>query len=245
VADPPLPMLQASAGALAARLGLPVARDALDASELLLVCTPERIELRDPRTPRVGPVYVDFGATIPSGAALSRRQPLARALGKRSRTVIDATAGWGGDAFLLACLGFEVTAMERNAVVVALLEDGLTRALRNAHLAQALGGRLRIVHGDARALLPALDPRPDAVFIDPMFPPKRKSSAAVRKEMRLLRLLVGDDADAAELLAVSRACARERVIVKRPDDAAPLAARPATTYRGKLVRYDVYPVARQ
>jgi 16S rRNA (guanine1516-N2)-methyltransferase len=73
-----------------------------------------------------------------------------------------------------------------------------------------------------------------------MFPAKRKKSAAVRKEMRLLRLLVGEQEDAPDLLSVAREVATERVVVKRPVDAAPLAPGPSASYAGKLIRYDVY-----
>jgi 16S rRNA (guanine1516-N2)-methyltransferase len=52
--------------------------------------------------------------------------------------------------------------------------------------------------------------------------------------------VVGDDADALALLEVSRRTALERVVVKRPDDAPPLAPDPSMRIAGKLVRYDVY-----
>ncbi len=229
LADPPGGATETAAAALAARLHLPHAT-ALPDAELLLVCTPQRLELR---AARMGPVYVDFTAR----PALTRRQPLARAIGRQARTVVDATAGFAQDAFLLAGLGLTVTAIERNAVVAALVEDGLRRA--------AGGARLRIVCAEAATLLPQLDPAPDVVYLDPMFPPKRKKSAAVRKEMHVLRALVGADTDTQALLAAGLRCARQRVVVKRPDDAPPLAPHPAVSYPGKLVRYDVYlPVRR-
>ncbi|HSD97968.1 MAG TPA: class I SAM-dependent methyltransferase, partial [Sulfuricaulis sp.] len=80
----------------------------------------------------------------------------------------------------------------------------------------------------------------EVIYLDPMFPPKRKKSAAVKKEMRLLRDLVGDDPDAKELLEISRHVALDRVVVKRPDHAPPLAPDPSMSLAGKLVRYDVY-----
>ena len=80
---------------------------------------------------------------------------------------------------------------------------------------------------------------PDVVYLDPMFP-LRKRSALAKKEMRVLRRLVGDDEDAGELLEVARRAARRRVVVKRTPEAPPLAAAPTMSYRGKLVRYDVY-----
>jgi 16S rRNA (guanine1516-N2)-methyltransferase len=77
------------------------------------------------------------------------------------------------------------------------------------------------------------------VVIDPMFPPKRKRSALPRKEMAVLREVVGSDLDAAELLRIARKCARMRVALKRGDDAEALAA-PEWTIGGTTVRYDVW-----
>jgi 16S rRNA (guanine1516-N2)-methyltransferase len=233
------PARAAEAEALARELGVPLVGEPAGGAELLLVVTAERLELRDGLDPRVGPVYADFGRLDlrPYGPSLSRRQPLARAFGRKVRTVVDATAGLAQDALLLALLGLRVTAIERSPVAAALARDGLRRF--SAERGVALDARLELRTGDARTLLATL-PAPDAVYLDPMFPPKRRKSAAVRKEMRLLRALVGDDADAAELLAVARARARERVVVKRPDDAPPLAPGPHASIAGKLVRYDIY-----
>jgi 16S rRNA (guanine1516-N2)-methyltransferase len=119
-------------------------------------------------------------------------------------------------------------------VVAALVNDALGRDRQTA--------LLRLIVGDARTILPTLDPAPDVIYLDPMFPPKRRKSAAVRKELALLRRLAGDDPDAHELFEVARRCARQRVVVKRPDHAAPLAPNPTVSYGGKLVRYDVYRV---
>lgn len=232
--------LKSRAEKLARELDLPLAITGVADSDLQLILTPEHLELRDCRDPRTGPVYVDFSHLDlrPYSANLSRRQPLARAFGKKSQTIVDATAGYAQDALLLALMGFRITAIERSPVVAALARDGLNRL--TALTGITLSERLQYVNGDSRALLPALAPRPDAIYLDPMFPPKRRKSAAVKKEMRLLRELVGDDADALELLGIGRAIARDRVVVKRPDDAPPLAPDPSMSLTGKLVRYDVY-----
>lgn len=208
--------------------------------ELILVRTAKCLELRDNRYPRMGPVCVDFTEidVRPHSPNLSRRQPLARAIGKKTRAVVDATAGFCQDALLLALMGFHVLAIERSPIVSALALDGLQRFAAQTGI--ALINRLQLVKGDARALLAATVPRPEAIYLDPMFPPKRKKSAAVKKEMRLLRTLVGDDPDALELLEISRRVALDRVVVKRPDDAPPLAPDLSMSLTGKLVRYDVY-----
>jgi len=226
---------------LARELQLPIAGTGKgDDYDLLLVLTPERLELRDNHDPRVGPVLADFSGLDlrPYSRNLSRRQPLARAFGKKTRTIADATAGYAQDALLLALMGFQVTAIERNKVVAALAQDGLRRLAEKTGL--PLEKKLSLLTGDARALVTKLSPRPDAIYLDPMFPAKRKKSAAVKKEMRLLRALVGDDPDAVELFEICRRVALGRVVVKRPDDAPPLVPDPSMSIAGKLVRYDVY-----
>ena len=235
---------EAAARRIAAALGLPF-RSPADATalegELILVHTASKLELHEPATGiRLWVEYTpaELRRYLPGAG----RDLLRRALGTKVRRVADATAGLGRDAVHLACLGYVVTAIERNVIVAALAQDGLNRA-RAAGLLPHDNPAWSTA--DAYAVLPTLDPPPEAVYIDPMFPPKRKHSAAVRKEMRLLRALVHDDRDALDLLTAARACATDRVVVKRPDDAPPLAPNPTATYAGKLVRYDVYRTVRK
>lgn len=225
-----------AARALARRLGLRFYDLAPAAVALQLIQTETHIELRDGASG--ARLRVEFSA-----AELRRyraggggRNPLRRAIGPGARRVVDATAGLGRDAVHFAALGYRVIAIERNVVVSALACDALARACARGLLAP---DNPQWLTGDARVALPALDPAPETIYLDPMFPPKRKKSAAVRKEMLFLQRLVVDDA-AAELLALARACASDRIVVKRPIDAAPLAAGAVAVYRGNLVRYDVY-----
>jgi 16S rRNA (guanine1516-N2)-methyltransferase len=238
----------ARARALAQRLRLPlrsapppISGRACD--DLSLAVTPERLELRSGAGGRLGPIYVDF-----VGGALGferRRNPaglLYRAIAPRGGrlSVIDATAGLGRDAFRLARHGHQVTALERNPVLVALLEDGLERALRLPELAEVFA-RFRLVAGEAGQVLANLPEaeRPDVIYLDPMFPPQQKA-ALVKKEMRVLRRLVGDDPDAGALLDLARRAARQRVVVKRMRLAPPLGDGAARSYADKTTRYDVY-----
>ena len=187
-------------------------------------------------------VRCDLAAmSLKGGRAEARAMPIVKAVGD-ARTVVDATGGLLGDAFLLAVAGYEVTAIERSALVYLLAKDGLERAERDVRLAELLGGRLKVVHADAREWLAAragTAEAPDAVVIDPMFPPKKKKSALPRKEMVALREAVGADLDAAELLAAARACARKRVVLKRGDDA-PELAKADWSIEGTTVRFDVW-----
>ena len=66
---------------------------------------------------------------IRTGAGtLSRKQPLARAVGRQSERVLDLTSGFGSDTTLLAGMGFQVECRERHPIVYALLQDALQRA---------------------------------------------------------------------------------------------------------------------
>lgn len=94
--------------------------------------------------------------------------------------------------------------------------------------------------GNAIELLGTLDRRPDCIYLDPMFPPKRKKSALAKKSMVVLRDLLGDDLDKEVLFAAAMAATGKRVVVKSPDYAEPLGGKPSESFQGKLLRYDVY-----
>src|SRR5690606_28288555 len=105
-------------------------------------------------------------------------------------------------------------------------------------------GRMHLVCEDSGHLLSRLDKEsaPDVFYIDTMFP-ERSKSAKVKKEMQLFQLVVGEDADADELLELALGKARHRVVVKRPRHAPALGTgKPGLEFVGKSVRFDVYPL---
>lgn len=164
--------------------------------------------------------------------------------------VVDATAGLGRDAFLLATCGAEVTLLERNPVLALLLANALRQALvidASAIVKNGALSRLHLLHQDAVLYLRGLADgvRPDVVYCDPMFPP-RKKSAAVSGDMQILHLLVGQALDASDLLAAALRVAVRRVVVKRPLRAPALLAtglehiRPAYVLAGRSSRFDIY-----
>jgi 16S rRNA (guanine1516-N2)-methyltransferase len=198
------------------------------------------LELRAPGDRPGTGARVDLGAADARGI---RSLPVVRSMGDRVRTVADATAGLLGDAWLLALAGFEVTAFERSPTVARLVRDGLRRAAADPRVDRAALARLRFEEADAAAALDVAGPGSfDAVLVDPMFPPKRRESALARKDVRLLRAAVGDDPDAAALLAAARRAARVRVAVKRADDSPPIegAPEPDVRFEGRTSRVDVY-----
>ncbi len=197
----------------------------------------------EPGAPRL---VVDFlhGRWRRRAAGHVRNERLIKAVFGRHKTsdgplrVVDATAGLGGDSFLMALAGAEVLAFERHLVVHALLADGLWRARQNPELAEAVN-RIRLRAGDCLQQKPF--PAGKVIYLDPMFPSRRKS-AQVKKNMQALHRLVGvgqHDADRLLLSALRQSVAK--VVVKRPRLAAPLAGKqPASQVVGKTNRFDVY-----
>ncbi|HEG4448463.1 TPA: class I SAM-dependent methyltransferase [Aeromonas hydrophila] len=231
------------AEALASQLGQ------TDLPQFALVFTTARLELRKLDEPKLGAVYVDFV----EGAVAHRRkfgggrgQSIAKAVGLKASAmprVVDATAGLGRDAFVLASLGCKVTMIERSPVVAALLQDGLARAALDPEIGPWVRERMQLLHGPAVETLLGLTERPDVIYLDPMFPHKQKS-ALVKKEMRVFQSLVGPDLDADALLPAALAMADKRVVVKRPDYAGWLNEhKPSMAIETKSNRFDVYVMA--
>ena len=236
------PELAESARGWAERLGLPLQGEA----EFALQLGDQGLQLVELGPQAPGPVRVDFV----EGAVAHRRlygggsgQMIAKAVGVQSGvrpSVLDATAGLGRDAFVLATLGCAMTLSERQPIIAALLEDGLARAARDAEVAP-IAVQMRLLQGNAIELMQNWqDEPPQVIYLDPMFP-HRDKSALVKKEMRLFRPLVGDDLDAPALLQAALALASHRVVVKRPRKAPIIdGAKPSHALEGKSSRYDVY-----
>lgn len=213
---------------------------------MALVLTPERLELRKRDEPKLGAIYVDFvGGTMGHRRRFGggRGEAVAKAVGIKGSylpDVVDATAGLGRDAFVLAALGCKVRMIERNPVVAALLDDGLARGYRDEEIGPWLQERMTLLHGSSLTALSEISPRPQVVYLDPMYPHRQKS-ALVKKEMRVFQGLVGADEDADGLLEPARRLATKRIVVKRPDYAPPMADIPAqAAVTTKSHRFDIY-----
>jgi 16S rRNA (guanine1516-N2)-methyltransferase len=162
----------------------------------------------------------------------------ARVRGAEAPTAVDATAGLGEDALLLAAAGFEVTLCERDPVIAALLADALARVQEDERLAE-VAGRMQLVEGDAKETLASLDEAPDVVFLDPMFPERRRR-ASTNKKLQLFQRLERPCEDEEALMAAALAARPRKVVVKRPLKGPYLAGvKPSSSLAGKVVRYDV------
>lgn len=215
-------------------------------SILALVLTKERLELRKLDEPKLGAIAVNFV----DGTMAHRRkfgggrgEAIAKAVGIKGDylpSVIDATAGLGRDAFVLASIGCRVLLVERNPIVAALLEDGLNRAYQDTEIGEFMQERMILADIRNISQLDLPMQSTDVVYLDPMYPHKQKS-ALVKKEMRVFQHLVGADLDSDNFFLPAKTLAKKRVVVKRPDYAPFLAdQKPDFSQKTKNHRFDIY-----
>ncbi len=133
------------------------------------------------------------------------KEPLLQAVkikGKLPQTLIDTTPGVMKDSIMLASRGIKITAIERHPLLFVIVRQALS----------FLDLDIDYHFGDSSILLPEFSAQ--VIYLDPMYPSKKKS-AQVKKDMQILHSLVGKDDDAEKLLQVARQ-QQARVIVKRP-----------------------------
>jgi 16S rRNA (guanine1516-N2)-methyltransferase len=221
----------------AAQYQLPMTEMGSTAYDFLLIKTARGWELQDTKA-YLKPWRVDF--MTPELQQRAKRasiktELIAKAVGLKPGSqlkVLDATAGIGRDSFILACLGCQVTLLERSPVLAILLQDALRQI---SYL------KLSLHYGDAKGYLEHCDAAMfDVIYLDPMFPEKTKA-ALVKKDMQILQGLVGADEDSEELFEAARKTGVKRIVVKRPKTAPPLGPQmPNHQVLSKDYRFDVY-----
>jgi len=234
------------ASSFAAQHQLPLLNEKDKAFELQLIFGDERIELYDQQLNTS--IYVDFV----SGALAHRQQfgggrgqAIAKAIGLKqgkNPAVLDVTAGLARDAYILATLGCRMTLVEQSSILCALIEDGIKHGLENEQIAQILSGQFELHNQNAINFMNKLsdEQRPDVIYIDPMYP-ERKKSALVKKDMQILQRLLGKNENDGELLEAALNFTKERVVIKRPVHAPCLTdTKPTTSIHSKKTRYDIY-----
>lgn len=255
------PELHPQGQALAMRLNLPCIFEADERYDFFLLLTPNFLGLQKTKSP-ANPLFIDFLSgemQYRRKHASLRKETLARALGlktKAPKKIIDATAGLVRDSFILATLGFEVQVIERSPIIHALIEDAIKRATQDSEVGKIVN-RMHLVNADATTWLNQYflpsdrddtsqagcaqgDNRPDIIYLDPMFPPSKKSALS-KQNMRIFHEVIGDDVDADLLLTTALTCATQRVVVKRPRLAQPLAGiKPTLSMEGSSNRFDIY-----
>ncbi len=244
--------LAPQAAELAWELGLPLlppgtAPATCTAAEVILLVGEGGLGLQQtgPGAPGIVRAEID-SARMRHRRRSGHNELLGRAVGVGRRAalcVLDATAGLGRDAAVLADLGCAVLLCERHPLVALLLRDALDRIRASGDpWGTELARRLSLRAVDAMSLPVSVLAPIDVIYLDPMFPSRRKS-AAVKKEMRLFQSLVAGSTEGSgeELLGWALDQDVARVVVKRPSAAPALGElRPSHSIKGKSVRFDVH-----
>lgn len=229
--------------ALAQRLNVPLRQTGEQNTEAFFLTWRENeLKLLDQELLKKGGLSVDIAPR--NGEQRSFPAPkegaFAQAIGRKTKTVIDATTGWAQDSLCLFRMGYDVTCIERNSMMAELLADGFARLAQESWVQKLQLAPPNLLHGNAIELLKNLQTSPDCIYLDPMFEPKRKKSALSKKSMTILQQLVGEDLDKTQLFEAAFAATGKRVVVKSPDYAEPLGGKPSESFSSKLLRYDVY-----
>ncbi|SPT69223.1 class I SAM-dependent methyltransferase [Anaerobiospirillum thomasii] len=206
----------------------------------------DMVSLSYTKNNKIKPLYIDFTKDkmfYRLQHTSKNKEPLVRAVmtGLDDKAlVIDATAGLGRDSMVLQRFGSRVLMFERNVVIYALLHDALDRARADESFMISMGTLPRLYN------LGSIDgyagDRPEVIYYDPMFP-ERKKSAMVKKDMQILKALIGADEDVEVFLKKSLTLARRRVVLKRPKTASLVSVdgiEPYSSTDGGNCRFDCY-----
>ena len=224
-------------------LNIPLAPSDSKVSSFSLIVDNQGLSVIDHRTPSQKPIRVDFESKTfftRTKNLNNSRELLIQAIGKAS-SIIDATAGLGKDAFILASAGYLVTLLERTPLLYELLQDGFHRAASHAPIAPTLA-RMTLIKTDSQHYLSSLisEQYPDVIYLDPLFPIRQKS-AKVKKEMVFIQAIAEKENDNNHLLEIALHRAKKRVVVKRHRLSTPLDnIQPSFSIAGKSTRFDIY-----
>lgn len=229
--------------ALAQRLNVPLRESTAQNSEaFFLTWRDGELKLLDKELLKKGGLSVDIAPR--NGEQRSYPAPkegaFAQAIGRKTKTIVDATTGWAQDSLCLFRMGYDVTCIERSSMMAELLTDAFERLAHESWVQKLQLSPPILMKGNAIELLQKLETPPDCIYLDPMFPSKRKKSALSKKTMTILQDVVGEDLDKTELFEVALTATGKRVVVKSPDYAEPLGGKPSESFGSKLLRYDVY-----
>ncbi|MCB9025836.1 MAG: class I SAM-dependent methyltransferase [Bdellovibrionaceae bacterium] len=216
----------------------------MNSSNFVLIRGKDKCVLVSKKHPEFKPFSIDFTSGNYFNIykkGLSKKDPLSRALGNKTECikVLDLTAGWLKDSWMMLVLGCNVTACEKNKLVYELVQSALKQA-NNYEPFKEMLSRLTFLLDDSLEFIEKNNLSDwDVIYLDPMFPGRNKTALS-GKEMQILQDLISDEDHGNELLAKVLQKKVKRVIVKRPRHSKDLVKGVTFCTQGKASRFDVY-----
>lgn len=164
---------------------------------------------------------------------------LIKACGEKNKNILDCTAGLCRDSFILACKNYNITSIEKNKIIFALLKDGYKNALYDNELNKIIKN-IKLINEDSINFLENCKEDFDCIYLDPMFEESKKSRL-VKKEMQIFHNLA-NNSDNEKLFDLSIKKTKNRVVVKRALHGEYLinSVKPNFSLKEKTIRFDVY-----
>ena len=155
---------------------------------------------------------------------------------KKGTKILDCTAGFGRDGFILARYGFGVTMIEKNPIAILLLRNGIRKLTQKFKINE----RLKLLYGDSYEYLRLNNELYDYIYIDFMFN-KFKNSSLSSKNDEALKLITNDRENRVRLLDIAKNKCKYRVVVKNHKHLPSIDnINPDYQVKTKLLRYDIF-----
>ena len=148
----------------------------------------------------------------------------------KNSTLLDCTAGYGRDSYILRLMGFNVTMIE-NSPVMSLL---LNYALKKLKLLN-----FKMYHGNSYDYLNHSEKNYDYIYIDFMFDKLKKNSLSSKND-ETLKLVSFQENNKNNLIRLAIKKSNSRVVVKEPKHSLSDILKPEYTIKTKLLNFNIY-----
>ena len=149
---------------------------------------------------------------------------------KKNSTLLDCTAGYGRDGYILRSMGFNVTMIENSPIISLLLND----ALKKLKLSDFI-----MYHGNSYDYLSHSEKYYDYIYIDFMFNKLKKNSLSSKND-ETLKLISFQENDKNNIIRLAIKKSNSRVVVKEPKNSLSNILKPEYTIKTKLLNFNIY-----
>ena len=147
----------------------------------------------------------------------------------KNSTILDCTAGLGRDGVLLSKLGHDVTMIEKNPILIIML---------NNYFSRAKDIKARLLYGDSLSYIRLAKKKFDYIYIDFMF--EKKNNAKPSKYDLFLRSINYNENNKLDFIKEMINYCNKRIIVKEPIKSQSKINNYDFEIKTKLIRYKIF-----